>query len=171
MFFKLLPKFRENFRRKSFELKLILISSNYSQCHGSSDRLRLGVIASHIIISTGFPLTPKIFENFWLSDLVFENLKIFSKSKNIFGLLKIKIPKFKNLKVGWTFEKKIFSRIFGAHLHQNSWKFSKNVQIRSYSKVTQKSNTSQSRRTKKWKWTVTCAHFKSFWAKTVQFWL
>ena len=125
MFFKLLPKFRENFRRKSFELKLILISSNYSQCHGSSDRLRLGVIASHIIISTGFPLTPKIFENFWLSDLVFENLKIFSKSKNIFGLLKIKIPKFKNLKVGWTFEKKI-SAEFLEHtyikIHENSAK-------------------------------------------------
>ena len=125
MFFKLLPKFRENFRRKCFELKLILISSNYSQCHGSSDRLRLGVIASHIIISTGFPLTPKIFENFWLSDLVFENLKIFSKSKNIFGLLKIKIPKFKNLKVGWTFEKKI-SAEFLEHtyikIHENSAK-------------------------------------------------
>ena len=77
VFFKLLPKFRENFRRKSFELKLILISSNYSQCHGSSDRLRLGVIASHIIISAGFPLTPG-FRKF----LTFR--PCFWKSKNIF---------------------------------------------------------------------------------------
>ena len=122
MFFKLRNS-AKIFRRKSFELKLILISRNYSQCHGSSDRLRLGVIPSQIIIS---PVFENFFRNFWLSDLVFENLKIFSESKNIFGWLKIKIPKFKNLKVEWTFEKRNFSRTLLEYtyikIHENSAK-------------------------------------------------
>ena len=101
------------FSKSSGENFSNLISSNYSDCHGSQDRLRLCVITCQFIILIG---PDAGLRKFWLSDLVFENLKIFPKkklySKNIFGLLKIKIPKFKNLKVGWTFEKKVFQQKF-----------------------------------------------------------
>ena len=128
MFFKLPSKFRENFSAKiiwtqiNFNFKQLqslswVIGPAPSRCH----------CQSYYYLDRLSPDAEFFFRNFWLSDLVFENLKIFSGSKNIFWLLKIKIPKFKNLKLGWTFEKRNFSRISRVHLHQNSWKSSKNV--------------------------------------------
>ena len=68
------------FSKSSGENFSNLISRNYSDCHGPQDRLRLCVITCQFIILIG---PDAGLRKFWLSDLVFENLKIFPKKETI----------------------------------------------------------------------------------------